>query len=114
MNCVVNNFWISTIIRVCCGIIGGYFSTVCPLYSSEVVDPAKRGLVGGLVSFSSAIGFIVAEVSNYIGVGGFFSLDKVKCIPTWNWQIQFISIILDPLCLFILTFFIQESPCIYI
>lgn len=60
LNCILDNFWLSTIDRVLLGVAGGYYSSVCPLYSSEIVTQDKRGFVGGLMSFASSIGFIAA------------------------------------------------------
>ena len=70
------------------------------MYISEIAPPAQRGRLTATFQLAIVIGILVAFFSDYLLIDTGLS----------NWRWMFIAGLLPGLALFILLFFVSESP----
>jgi sugar porter (SP) family MFS transporter len=84
--------------RIIIGFAIGIVSVATPLYIAEMSDPKHRGALVSLNQFGVTIGILVAYIINYA-----FAIDS-------DWRAMFGFAIIPSIILFILLFFIPETP----
>jgi sugar porter (SP) family MFS transporter len=84
--------------RVIIGFAIGIVSVAVPLYIAEMSDPKHRGALVSLNQFGVTIGILLAYIINYA-----FAIDS-------DWRAMFGFAIIPSIILFILLFFIPETP----
>ncbi|NGX56218.1 MAG: Arabinose-proton symporter [Candidatus Anoxychlamydiales bacterium] len=84
--------------RMILGFAVGIVSLATPLYISEMSDPQHRGALVSLNQFAVTIGILLAYIINYS-----FAIDG-------NWRAMFAFALIPAFALFILLFFVPETP----
>jgi sugar porter (SP) family MFS transporter len=84
--------------RIIIGFAIGIVSVATPLYIAEMSDPKHRGALVSLNQFGVTIGILLAYIINYA-----FAIDS-------DWRAMFGFAIIPSIILFILLFFIPETP----
>lgn len=91
---------IFVVFRFIAGLAIGGASVLSPMYISEIAPPKQRGRLTATFQLAIVIGILVAFFSDYL---------LVSTGPE-NWRWMFIAGLIPGLALFLLLFFVSESP----
>ncbi|KAI1625143.1 general substrate transporter [Exophiala viscosa] len=91
-----------TVFRFFSGLGSWAFLVITPVYCSELAQPQYRGLMVGMNGVMIGLGYSIAS---YIGLGFFFSTNA-----TAQWRAPLGLAPFFPILMFIVLFFIPESP----
>ncbi len=97
---MASSLTIFVIFRFIAGLAIGGASVLSPMYISEIAPPKQRGRLTATFQLAIVIGILVAFFSDYL---------LINTGPE-NWRWMFIAGLIPGLALFILLFFVSESP----